>query len=31
MREKILVGVLSAIFFLATVGIGSVFASDAEV
>ena len=31
MREKILVGVLSAIFFLAIVGIGSVFASDAEV
>ena len=30
MREKILVGVLSAIFFLAIVGAGNVFASDAK-
>jgi len=30
MREKILVGVLSVIFFLATVEVGNVFASDAE-
>ena len=30
MREKILVGVLSVIFFSATVEVGNVFASDAE-